>query len=280
MRRTPKSSGYTLIELSLVLAIMLIIMAVAFPRLLPVILSSNLEGAARHFGGYGRAAMAQAVLSHENLVVKIDFERQEYWTERLLEPVDEEAVEGLDTESIDSGRNAMFSQTNPMRDSLFGGDASEEDDTDSLMDPAQMEEQAIEMLDDFDRYAMASLKARLRNVGDKEGILEGVGDNMFEEDFSLEAEGDEEEDSEELKTPILLRTRMPEDIVLESVRVGNETFTGGLVEIDVTPLGLMEPVVAYFKSEDGEYMTVAWDPITGGASTHDGKLFAEDVVEE
>jgi hypothetical protein len=58
---------------------------------------------------------------------------------------------------------------------------------------------------------------------------------------------------------------------IESVLVGTSKQGKGVVEIEVTPLGLNDPVEIYLKNESGDYYTVVWDPITGGARCQRGK---------
>jgi hypothetical protein len=34
---------------------------------------------------------------------------------------------------------------------------------------------------------------------------------------------------------------------------------------------MLQPVIIYIKSEDGEYYTITWDPITGAGQIYPGK---------
>ncbi|NIA15837.1 MAG: hypothetical protein GWP08_17375, partial [Nitrospiraceae bacterium] len=45
----------------------------------------------------------------------------------------------------------------------------------------------------------------------------------------------------------------------------------GEVEIELSPVGLSEPVTFYLKNEDDDYFTIEWDAITGGARVESGK---------
>ena len=78
---------------------------------------------------------------------------------------------------------------------------------------------------------------------------------------------------QEIKTSLLLRTALPEDVIIESARIGNTDYSDGTFELDVYPLGLVEPAVFYLRRKDDEeeYFTVVWDPITGGARVRRGK---------
>jgi len=91
---------------------------------------------------------------------------------------------------------------------------------------------------------------------------------LFEREFTLDIE---EEEEEEIVLPLLNRTKMPEEVQIESVVVGGTDYTKGVVEVDLSPLGLLEPVVFFVKDLDEEYFTVEWDPITGLTYLYEGK---------
>ena len=59
--------------------------------------------------------------------------------------------------------------------------------------------------------------------------------------------------------------------MIESVRVGSASYSKGEVSIEVTPLGLVDPVTFYIKGEEDDYFTVTWDPITGNVHIERGK---------
>ena len=93
--------GFTLVELAVVVGIVALLLAVAIPQLVPSILFSTLEGSARHLAGYGRAAMAHAVITHERLTIRIeltpeDGAPQQYWAVRWYteEELQDEEDEG------------------------------------------------------------------------------------------------------------------------------------------------------------------------------------------
>jgi prepilin-type N-terminal cleavage/methylation domain-containing protein len=262
-----QDGGYTLVELAVVIAIAGLIMAIAIPQLMPTILFSNLEGAARHMASYGRAAIAQAVIAHERLTIRIDLspeedKPQQYWTIRWLTEYElEEDEEGMfDDDTF--GRLEETSQGQRMQDmnaSLYQEGSQE-----------AMSEQARILQERFDRFANMSLQSKARNVK-HDGILSETGDLFEGKEFELDDEADEDS-LDEVKTSLLERTRLPEGVTIESVRVGTTDFSEGLVEVDVTPLGLAEPVYVYLKSEkNDEYFTVSWDAITGNAHIYEGK---------
>ena len=265
--RRVTAGGYTLVELAVVIAIAGLILAIAIPQLAPTILFSNLEGAARHMASYGRAAMAHAVIAHERLTVRIDLspgedERQNYWTVRWFTEFEmDEDEEGMFDEGT-FGRTDETSRGERMQDQRAAAfePGSEE----------AMAEQARILQERFDRFTTMSLQSKARNVK-HEGLLGEMGDLFEDEDFSLD-EGEDEEGVDEVKTSLLEHAWLPEGVVIESVRVGTSELSSGLVEVDVTPLGLAEPVLIYLKNEDDDdYFTVSWDPITGGAHIYEGK---------
>ncbi len=258
--------GFTLVELAVVIAIAALILAIAIPQLVPTILFSTLEGAARHMAGYGRAAMSHAVIAQERLTIRIDLtpeegEPQQYWTVRWRTEYElEEDEDGMFADSS-FGRVDDVSESQRMQDRNAAGNqlGSEED----------MAEQARLLQERFDRFATMSLQSKARNVK-HEGLLGEMGPLFEGEDFEIDSE--DEESVDEVKTSLLERTRLPEGVVIESVRVGTSEISNGLVEVDVTPLGLAEPVHIYLKNaEDDDYFTVSWDPITGSAHIYQGK---------
>ena len=122
------------------------------------------------------------------------------------------------------------------------------------------------MRDRFEQFVRAQLASRAKQV-EHEGILDEIGP-LFDKPFSL----DNEDDAwEEVKEPLLERTQLPDGVVLESLWVGGKEHSGGQVEIELTALGLAEPVVFHLTNEDGDYFTVTWDAITGVTRIERGK---------
>jgi hypothetical protein len=245
------------------------ISAIALPQLMPAIVISRFEGAARHFAGYGRSAISRAILLGEPLTVNIDLDKQEYWTVRLKMEgdqlfkdekltkefsFDDQQPTGKSTKNTKSAKNAK--NQNSFMDKLTPANI-EGEPPDPSMDPRHQQ---------FERFIRAQLEARANRL-EREGILGEIGP-LFDKQFSLENEKDQ---YEELKEPLMERTKLPVESRLESVRVGSTTHTSGLVEIELSSMGLTEPVVAYFKSEDGDYFTVLWDPIMCGAQIERGQ---------
>ncbi len=261
--------GFTLVELAVVVGIVALLLAVAIPQLVPSILFSTLEGSARHLAGYGRAAMAHAVITHERLTIRIeltpeDGAPQQYWAVRWY------TEEELQDEEDEDG---MFADSSFGRvDGVTGGERAQDRNA-ALYQPGSEEDMANQarlLQERFDRFATMSLQSKTRNVK-HDGLLGELGPLFGDEEFALDS-GDDEDSVEEVKTSLLERTRLPDGVEIESVRVGTSELSSGLVEVDVTPLGLAEPVHIYLKSRDTEdYFTVAWDPITGGAHIYEGK---------
>lgn len=272
--RLSRNSGYTLIELSVVLALAGLILAIAVPQMLPSIMYGRLEGGARHLASYGKAAMAHAAMTQENLVIMVDLspkddKRQEYWTVRVVEESDklQDEEDRLFTggEFDDAPQTSGPENTQTFQERYL-----------SMMEKGSSEEvleQARLFQARFDRFAAASLRSRTKHVK-HDGILSEL-EPLFEKEFTLDDEEDDKQDNE-VKTALLERTPLPDGVIIESVKIGNTTVSGELIEIEVTPLGLFEPVEFYLKSEDDEYFTVAWDPITGGAHLIEGKQDAEE----
>lgn len=238
--------GFTLLELTVVLALIAIIMAVAMPSLLPALVFSRHEGAARHLANYGRAVMAQCALAREYVTVKIDLDNQEYWCMRWIE----------NTETLFDDEKQDKKQ--PTISSLF---SSTKKSDDQLAAEAEFIQQQI------DQFVRMSMKARSRNVR-HEGILSDIGP-LFEE--KLDLDGEEEQSFEEISSDLLARVALDAEVSIETVIVGDVEHSKGIVEVNVTPLGLNEWVTFYLKNLDGDYFTVIWDPIAGNTRLGRGR---------
>ena len=274
------SNGFTLIEMLLVIAVIALMATIALPQLMPAIVMSRLEGAARHVAGYGRSAMAQATLLRETIVVKVDLTNQEYWTIRRKDKAEsifeEDEKDKTDNEQKTKGKRGSSQKQPTTGDArngeflnLLGYTASENDGTawgESAMTGADL------MRQKFDRFTRAQMLVRSRQVK-RGGILDEIGP-LFDKKFSLD---DEKETEEEVTDPLLARTSLPEGIKIESVSMAGNSHANGEVEIEITPLGLLEPVTFYIKGEDQAYYTVMWDPITGNVHIEKGKKDVTDL---
>ncbi len=265
--------GFTLIELGVVMFLIVLIAAVAFPQLLPVIAFSRLEGQSKHLANYGQAAMAHAMMMHQELTIYVDLDEQEYYTVRWVYP-DEEGEsegEGLDQLGIISDmRQTDYSSRETaqlMAESRAGqGDFFEEFE-------GFDDELANQRLNDvFDQFARRITEQRARNVIHEEGFLDEIG-GLFEDEFSLE---EWEPVEEEVESPVLERTPLEDNVWIDSVVVEDEDYTSGVAEIHLTPLGLSELTAFYLVNEDGDESTVIWNPVTGGTHVYDGRVGLDD----
>lgn len=236
-------SGFTLVELAAVVLLIGLILALGLPSLVPAIAFGELEGSARHLAGYGRALMAHCAFTHEPVTFRVDLDAGEYWAMRWV------YAQETDAASVDGGFQTPVSGTD-----------------------ADLAWRAQEMADRFQRFTTLAMQARARGVK-KDGILSDL-EPLFEKEFDLE--WDEAQNEEEIKTELLLRTRLPKDVRLESVRIGVTEYTSGVAETVVTALGLSE-TVQFVLVSGGEYMTVEWDAITGSSHLRAGREEAADL---
>ena len=271
-----RSDGFTLVEMLLVMAVIALMATIALPQLMPSILLSRLDGAARHVAGYGRAAMAQATLMRETIIVKLDLTNQEYWAVRRVE----KAASIFDEDPKGKKSKTATDKKKKRRDTSrkqTGGNDGRNDDFLNLLgygrsekDGATSDEGAMTEADmmrkQFDRFVQTQMLARSKQVK-RGGILDEIGP-LFDKKFSLE---DEKETEEEVTDPLLSRTSLPDGVVIESVHVGGASHTKGEVAIEITALGLSDQVTFYLKGEDESYYTVVWDPITGNVHIEKGK---------
>jgi len=262
--------GFTLIEMVIVVALIGVVMAIVLPYLMPAILFSRLEGAARHLAGFGKGAMAYSTLMRKPITVKIDLDKQTYWAEELVEKEDEslfdedpEALAGKAAE--DGGDMSSFGSAEQFMDLMGRSDPEN-------VDPDQMTAGAEMLRERFERFARTQMEARAKRVENK-GILDEIGP-LFEEEFTLD---DEEEEYEPVKDPLLEKTMLPQGVEIEGVDVGSESNSSGLVEFELSPVGFSEFITFYVKGEDGEYFTVTWDPVTGGTRLEEGKQEPEEA---
>ncbi len=233
-------TGYTLIELAAVVFLIGIILALGLPRVIPAIAFSELEGAARHLAGYGRALMAHCALTHEEVTFHVDLDTGEYWTTRWIYP--EETI-------VSQG-------------SLAGsGNLAAQNTVD------EMAWRAEDMARRFERFARLAMQARSRSVA--EDRLFETSEPLFEKEFDLE--WDTSQSEEEIKTDFLARTRLPQGVRFKSVRIGVTSYTSGKAETTVTALGLSE-TVEFELTNDDEVYSIEWDAITGSARVTSGVL--------
>jgi hypothetical protein len=138
-----------------------------------------------------------------------------------------------------------------------------------------LEFQRDEVQAELDTIFQRSLMAQAKNVP-TESLLNDV-DPLLKKDFSLALEGKEEQ-REELQDSLLEHGHLPDDVVLESILLRGEEIAEGIVDIEVTPIGLNQSVSFFLRGARDEYFTVQWDPITGGAHVMRGKEMANAEI--
>ncbi|HPO13333.1 MAG TPA: prepilin-type N-terminal cleavage/methylation domain-containing protein [Candidatus Hydrogenedentes bacterium] len=264
-----RAGGFTLIELSVVIFLIALISAIAFPQLAPVIMFTELEGEARHLSNYGRAAIAESTLFRADITVRFDLDNQEYYCIRVVYP-EPESDEGEPAED----QMALLSQLrgSGMSTADLGGilsSARMQGDTLGLPDGFDDEAANRQLSDKFDRFARRVLEERAKNVKQEESLLDEIGPLFDPEDkFSLDLAEPEEQ---ELVDPALQRVLLSPTVRLESVIIDGVAQSRGVAEVKLSPLGLSSEVGFYLVNEDEEYFTVIWDPLTGGTNILDGK---------
>lgn len=264
-----RNGGFTLLELSIVIFLIMIISAIALPQLLPAISFSQLEGQSRHLANYGRSVIAQATMLREDLTVYFDLDRQEYYTVRLEYPENSEG-EGA---SVDQMAVLQEMRNGGMTPDMMSGMLSEGRMGGAKLSgmPEEYDDEAAnkQMDDKFSKFARKALEERAKNVKQEASLMDEIGPLFDEKDkFSLEAV---EPTPVELTDPVLGRTRIGEGARLERVVIEGTGYAKGLVQLNLSALGLTEKVWFYVVNDDGECYTVVWDPVTGGAHLLPGR---------
>ncbi len=297
--QTQSHRGFTLIELMVVIALIAMMATVAAPRLIPLLLLTNHESGAGQLVGFGRAAMSHATLAHTNVFVVIDLDAQEYWAEVMPEAAatvgtydtyveeqkqDEEQREDYvpedeaellaSTKRILQLRQEEQAKSKPGYEPPVAEGETEDIGPDVPRDEEQQDEiltkQTETMMARFADTVRTSVTARARRVEHDEAydlVLATDENNAYrapEEDELLDEEG-EQITRQELTLPFLARTKVNKPLILESVKLGENEYTSGTVEIELSPLGLNTPVAFYLVSDSGDVYVIHWDPITGGA---------------
>ncbi len=259
--------GFTLIELLVVIAIMAGVIAMAAPRLLPVLLFSTHEGAAQHLANYGTAAMAEAALGGETLTFKFDFAAQEYWVEKTPEPVDEEE-EKLDTASGDKTKTLNgFPKDDAELERLAQAELAKQSSGGLKAGAKQSEaglnvldEQALRMSKSAAKRARGLIGARADRVKHDERALPR---SQQKDKFELTGPDEKKMEPEEVGGALLGRTHLPEEVTLVLASVGGKEYEKGVVEAVITPAGIEVETKFWLMNSEGHAFVVTWDPATG-----------------
>ncbi len=251
-----RQRGFTLLELSVVMLLLAIAAAVAAPQFFPALRYASAEWEARQLAGFGTEAAAEAALSKDSVFVRIDLSQQEYFAVRLIYP--EPDIQELAERYAPAAPSVPRAATSR----LFGVESGMPSSASGAPQNALSEEEVspedadLLMRWKVDQFVRRNLESRARNVIHTEGLFEDTGP-LFEKSFSFE----EEEPEEEELGGLLDRRFLPEGIRISSVTVNGETFTRGLVEIEVMPTGFPGLVEIALRSDDGESFVVTWDPM-------------------
>ncbi len=272
--RAPRGAecGFTLLELCVVMVIISIVVAVAAPQFIGLISFGELDGEGRWLANFGTATVSEAALFKAPITVRFDLDRQEYYAIRLIYPEPDTDADGKpkaadqmsmiqqtkrDKKMSSSDMSDMLSSKKGMNSSIKGG-------LPSGFDPDLADQQ---MNDKFGRFARLSLETRAKNVKQKEGILDEIGP-LFEKKFTLS----NDEPKEEEQGGVLGKHRLPQGVRIVSILRDGEVLHKGVVEVEVSPLGLTSMAAFHIVNGDNEYMTIYWDPLNGRGLCRQGKL--------
>lgn len=274
-------AGFTLIELSVVVFIIGMVAAVAFPRLLPVLAFSEAEGSSRHLANFGRASIAQAALLKEDVTFYFDFDKQQFWVTRWVVPdptseMEGEAGLGEEGDPNASDQIALLNQfqagsgfsAEEISQMLLSGQMA---GADGMPEGFDQELADAQIGSKFDKMARRALETRAKNVIQGDGLLDEIGP-LFDKEFSLSDDADTEPYEEEITDPVIRRSTMPETVSVTQIFVNGERFSKGVLDIPISPLGLQDEVIFNIGNAEGDVYSVVWDPILNNADLLDGEI--------
>lgn len=251
MQRASGSRGFTLLELMAVFAVIAMILAVAAPRLLPLATYFGHEGSARQLAAFGETAIQHAKLNSEELYVKFDLETGAYWIEHWV-PEDSEDGAGEGASGIAEMEETITEMLN-----------------DPNADPDDLIEGAKELQKHFSGFAEQRLRARAELVEPNRSREEDENDGAMRASWG-DGQKNRPMKKETLVAPLLEKRQLPENVFFESVTLPDERTSGDIVEVVISPLGLERDVRIKLVSEDGDVLTVRWDPIVSRGFVYAG----------
>lgn len=260
--------GFTLIELMVVVLLIAMIASAAAPRLLPALTMTEHENEARHLVGFGRAAIAHSAMVHAPIRVRINLDTQEYWAEVLPNYVE---TTGGTSSSNSTSYNEDDENWMPEGDQelsqathqILKGDEVEQDYTSDEEQGKILDKQRDTMKDSFNSMAGNTLYARALRVKHDEGDFVRE-DSLFGRDRERD-EDDEAMQPTPVNDPLLVTHRVLDSVFIDTVIVAGEEYKEGIVDIEISPLGLDSEVTFALFNEDEDLMIVIWDPMTATA---------------
>jgi prepilin-type N-terminal cleavage/methylation domain-containing protein len=272
--RAPRGAdrGFTLLELCVVMVIIGVIASIAAPQFIGLISFGELDGEGRWLANYGTAAVSEAALFKAPVTVRLDLDKQEYYSIRWIYPEPETDADGQplppdQMSLLSKAKKDSKMSSSQMSDLLAGKKNMDPSMRGALPREFDQEMADKQMNDKFGRFARQSLETRAKNVKHKEGILDEIGP-LFEKKFTLK----EEEPTEERQGGALARHKLPEGVRIVSVMRDGEVKSKGVVEVEVSALGLSSLASFHIVNSDNEYLTIYWDPLTGRGTVRQGKL--------